>query len=42
MEELIIRIAQAAGAIFARIDPALLGVYGPVQTQLYWAYTDLY
>ena len=44
LEVLILCIAFAAGAIFSRIDPALLGAYGhgPIKTNLYWAYTGPY
>ena len=38
LEELILRIALAAGAIFSSILPALLGVYWKIYPQLYWEY----
>ena len=36
MEQLILRIALAAGAIFSNILPALLGVYRKIYHHLYW------
>ena len=42
MEELILRIALAAGAIFSSIFPALLGVYWKMYPQLYWEYIFQY